>query len=255
MKRGYYLDIDMDYFVQPIQKAAVDNIRIFKDYACTTEPATPVIDRLAEAGLRWDKKNVHCFTNHKKSYTYWWMDKQKGYTVIHLDAHSDLYRNSEKDLRLLPNSEIGCYNYLWYAIRDGYTDEIYWVVPHSLKHMTSSSCAGEIINESLITGVREDEIGLHIYFRCIDLEGMEKEIVLHVCLVEDLPVIAAECKRVTIATSPEFIPSGADELVFELLECFGADDSLRQNVYRQHKDMLAKPEEEVEKAKRRLGLK
>lgn len=255
MRKGYYLDIDMDYFVQPIQRSAVDNIRIFKADACETLPVSPVADRLARSGLSWDKKDVHCFTNHKKSYTYWWMDKQEGYTVIHIDAHSDLYRNGEKDLRLLPNSELGCYNYLWYAIRDGYIDEIYWVVPEAIEDIIDSGRAGEIINASLITGIREDEAGLHINFCCIDIRGLEKEIQLHVCLAENLPSFDAKCKRVTIATSPEFIPERADELVFELLECFGAGDDLKHNIYKQHKDMLLKPEAEVEEALIRLGMK
>lgn len=252
MKKGYYLDIDMDYFVEPVQKAAVDNIRVFKDEECTTLSVAPVVEGLLKSGLSWDKKDIHCFTNHKKSYTYWWMDKQEGYTVIHLDAHSDLYRNAERDLRLLPNSGIGCYNYLWYALRDGYIDEIYWVIPETMKHIISDGCADDIINKSMITNSWADETGLHISFCYIDIRGMEKEGMLHVCTVENLPHFDARCKKVTIATSPEFIPEKADELVFELFECFGADDTMKHNIYSQHKDMLAKPLKEVEEAKRRI---
>jgi hypothetical protein len=254
MKRTYYLDIDMDYFVLPIQKAAVDNIRIFKAEDCITLPVAPLREGLEKAGLSWDKGSLHCFTNHKKSYTYWWMDKHKDCTVIHIDAHSDLYRNSRKDLRLLSNSELGCYNYLWYAIRDGYVNEIYWVLPDALKHIINCGSAGEIINKDLIAESREDEAGLHISFRCIDINGVDKAIMLHVCTIEQLPYFGAKCRRVTIATSPEFIPEKADKLVYELLESFGADDALKQNIYRQHKDMLLKPEHEVEEARKRLGL-
>lgn len=254
MSRGLYLDIDMDYFVTPVEKASIDNVRIYYDRNCEVRPVGPVADKLREAGLSWDKSSIHCFTNHKKTYTYWWMVKKKGCTVIHIDAHSDLYRNYDEDLRLLPNGEIGCHNYLWYAIRDGYIDEIYWVVPESQDFLISEENAKRIIDKALITRVAEDDIGLHIYFNCINIEGKEKEISLHVCKIERLPYIGGKCDRVTIATSPEFIPEKADGMIRELLDCFGADESLKANIYRQHRDMLLKPVEEVEAARRRLGI-
>lgn len=249
-----YLDIDLDYFVMPVEKASVDNIRVFYDRDCVTFPVKPVADKLSEAGLTWDKNNVHCFTNHKKSYTYWWIAKKTGCTVIHIDAHSDLYRNRQRDLRLLSNGDIGCYNYLWYAVRDGYVDEIYWVVPESQSFLISEEGAGRIIDKSLIKSSTLDDSGLHIYFSCIDIKGKEKEIPLHVMKIEMLPNMDAECSIVTIATSPEFIPEKADSLVPELLDCFGADESVKANILNQHKDLLKKPGSEVAAARIRLGI-
>ncbi|MGE5632839.1 MAG: hypothetical protein ACM3TR_17365 [Caulobacteraceae bacterium] len=254
MEKGIYLDIDMDYFVTPVEKISVDNIRIFHDMECETSPVGPVADKLIESGLSWDKNVIHCFTNHKKSYTYWWMCKRKGYTVIHIDAHSDLYRNYNKDLRLLPNGEISCYNYLWYAIRDHYIDEIYWVIPDSQRFLIDDGKAEAIINRALIKNSYKDSKGMHIHFGCICIDGVEKDIVLHACTIEKLPYMKAACDIVTIATSPEFIPAKADSLVYELFECFDASDDVKKNIYRQHLDMLSKPKGEVEEARTRLGI-
>lgn len=251
--QGIYLDIDMDYFVEPIELVSVDNVRVYWDKPCTLLPVGPLFQQLEESGLRWDRGNVHYFTNHKKSYTYWWMSKNKNNTVIHIDAHSDLYRNSNKDLRLLPNGELRCYNYLWYAIRDGYVDEIYWVLPTSLKHLMNEESAGLIVNKALIRECSRDEYGLHINFDCIDISGTEKSIRLHVCELAMLPKFNRTCDKVTIATSPEFIPERADCLIGELFKGFGADESAIGNINRQHKALLDIPGEELRAAKRKIG--
>lgn len=252
MTKGIYLDIDMDYFVQPIQRASVDNLRLFHEADCTLLPAAPVIDRLKACGLSWDTKNIHCFTNHKKSYTYWWISKKQGNTVIHIDAHSDLYRNSGHDLRLLCNSQLGCYNYLWYAIRDGYTDEIYWVLPASLQHLISLEEAGRIVHPSIIEETCQDDEGLHIKMECIDITGTVRQILLHVCEISQLPYFGRSCEKVTIATSPEFIPAKADEMVFDLLDGFGVERTISLNVHKQHLDMLNVTPEALEAARKKL---
>lgn len=252
MTGGIYLDIDMDYFVQPIQKASVDNLRLFHEEDCALLPTAPVIDKLKASGLSWDIRNVHCFTNHKKSYTYWWISKKQGNTVIHIDAHSDLYRNGSRDLRLLPNSELGCYNYLWYAIRDGYADEIYWVLPESLHHLIKLEEAGRIVHPSIIGEACLDDGGLHIKMACIDIAGTVRQILLHVCEIRQLPYFGRSCEKVTIATSPEFIPAKADDLVFELLDGFGVDRSVSLNVHKQHLDMLSATPEALEAARKKL---
>ncbi len=237
MNKAVYLDIDMDFFVEPIQKESVDNLRLFFDEACLLLPTAPVMERLKACGLTWEARNVHCFTNHKKSYTYWWMTKNQGRTVIHIDAHSDLYRNSSRDLRQLPNSELGCYNYLWYAIRDGYVDEVYWVLPDSLDCLVSQDKASRIIHASLIQETSLDDKGLHIQMQCIDITGYARHVLLHVCQLHQLPYFGKTCDKVTIATSPEFIPAKADALIFELCDGFGVDRSVAHNIYQQHQDM------------------
>lgn len=238
MKNRIYLDIDMDFFVEPIEKESVDNQRLFHDKECKVFPVAPLVDKLNEKGLSWDKSKISCFTNHKTSYTHWWIMKKNACVLIHIDAHSDLYRNSCKDLRLLHNGDIGCYNYIWYGIRDCYINEVYWVIPDSLMELLKIEKASSIINSELIMEKSRDEMGLHILMECIVITGEVKQIPLHVCTIDMLPTIKGVCEKVTIATSPEFVPAACDELVFELLECFGAPAELAQNIYQQHKNML-----------------
>lgn len=252
MSNNIYLDIDMDFFVEPIEKESVDNIRLYHDGKSSCFPVAPFADKLYQKGIRWDKNKVSCFTNHKTSYTHWWISKKQNNILIHIDAHSDMYRNSSKDLRLLHNGNIGCYNYIWYGIRDGYIGEVYWVIPQSMKGILAIDNAVNIVNSSLIVDSRLDEAGLHIVMECIDITGEAKQIPLHVCTVDILPEFEGTCDKVTIATSPEFIPADSDELVFELLETFGAAKEAADNIYKQHKDMLNKTEEELEEAWKKL---
>lgn len=248
MNKGIYLDIDMDFFVEPIEKVSVDNIRLYHDRPCTTFPVAPLVYKLQQKGINWDCRKISCFTNHKTSYTHWWITKKQDNVLIHIDAHSDLYRNSNKDLRLLHNGDLGCYNYIWYGIRDGYIGEVYWVIPDSLKYMLAIEKAGNIINESLIVKKAVDERGLYILMECIVITGAKKQIPVHVCTIDILPDFKGVCEKVTIATSPEFVPAAGDMLVFELLECFGASKDMAQNIYKQHRDMLNKTPQELQAA-------
>ena len=243
MKKKIYLDIDMDYFVLPIERSSVDNLRPYAAEECSVSPVKPVFDKLAESRLTWDTAKVHGFTNHMKSYTYWWMQKKIGCSIIHIDAHSDLYRNSKADLRMLSNGEIRCYNYLWYGLRDGYVDEVFWVIPEDLQELLMESRAGEIINQALIEETYMEGGALNIIFRCIDINGVLKSIRLCVCTLDKLPAFHEskynrEIERVTIATSPEFIPEKADELIYDLLGGFGLDKDKCDNLYKQHKAMI-----------------
>lgn len=248
MRNGIYLDIDMDFFTKPIFKATVDNIRLYHDWAGSFLPAAPLVDKLKQKGLSWDSSKISCFTNHKVSYTHWWMMKNSDHLLIHIDAHSDMYRNSTKDLRLLHNGNLGCYNYIWYAIRDCYVNEVYWVIPEDLKELLTVEKAPEIINKNLIKEVRQNEEGLHIQMECIVITGETKHIPVHICTLEQLPNFNAFCTKVTLATSPEFMNAACDELIFELLKGFEVSNELTQNIYRQHKDMLNKTPEELQAA-------
>jgi hypothetical protein len=187
-------------------------------------------------------------TNQKKSDTRWGRKKKQDSILIHIDAHSDLYRNTNKDLRLLHNGDIGCYNFIWYGIRDGFIGEVYWVIPDSLKELLHVKNAGNIINNSLIIDKAVDERGLHIRMECIVITGVLKQMTVHICTIDQLPDFNRVCDNVTIATSPEFVPAACDELVFELLDAFSVSTVVSQNIYNQHKDMLKKTSEELKTA-------
>jgi|GEM_PF-1391977 len=248
MNRNIYLDIDMDFFVEPIEKESVDNVRLYHDRPCTTFPIAPFVDKLHRKGMFWERGKISCFTNHKTSYTHWWIMKKQNNTLIHIDAHSDLYRNSNRDLRLLHNGDIGCYNYIWYGIRDCFIEEVYWVIPDSMKTILDLEKADTIINSSLIIEKTLDAEGLHILMECIVITGEVKQIPVHISTVEQLPEFEGSCDKVTIATSPEFVPAASDVLVFELMEAFGASRDMAQNIYKQHKDMLNRSAGELKEA-------
>jgi hypothetical protein len=252
MEKRMYLDIDMDYFIEPIEKESIDNIRLFYDRKCKVFSVDSVVDKLKARSISWQNCKISCFTNHKTSYTHWWISKKQDNLLIHIDAHSDLYRNSNKDLRLLHNGDIACYNYIWYGIRDGYIGEVYWVIPDSLKELVDVEKADCIINHDLIVSKAVDRNGLHILIQCIIITGKVKQIPIHVCTIDQLPELKQGCDHVTIATSPEFVPAACDEFVFELLEGFDAPKDAAQNLYKQHKDMLEKTSEELQAAWRKL---
>ena len=253
MRNGIYLDIDMDFFTEPIYKASVDNIRLYHDKEGSCMSVAPLVDKLKQKGLSWEGSKISCFTNHKVSYTHWWIAKRSNNLLIHIDAHSDLYRNRNKDLGQLHNGDLGCYNYIWYAIRDGYVDEVYWVIPDSMKELLIEEKATEIISNDLIKKVWKNEEGLHIQMECIVITGEPKHIPVHICTMEQLPQFDAFCTKVTIATSPEFMSAACDELIFELLESFEAPKELAHNIYKQHKDMLSKTPEELQSAWEKLN--
>lgn len=255
MDKHIYLDVDMDYFVAPIEKASVDNIRLYHDKSCETEAVAPLVKKLKERGLKWQGDKISCFTNHKTSYTHWWISKKMDNTLIHIDAHSDLYRNSNKDLRKLSNSELGCYNYIWYGIRDGYIGEVYWVIPENIREFMELQNAPKIINKEMILDAYKDEEGLHIIVECIIITGEIKHVLVHVCTIDMLEEFNAICAKVTLATSPEFIPSAADEMVFDFIQSFGGSKEMAQNIFNQHKAMLNKRPEELRAAWDKINKK
>lgn len=252
MERNIYLDIDMDFFVAPIQKASVDNVRLYYDAPCGLTAAEPAVRHLKEQGLRWTRDNISCFTNHKTSYIHWWMSKKQNQLLIHIDAHSDMYRNTKSDLRLLHNGDLGCHNYIWYGIRDGYIGEVIWVIPDSLSYLLQEEQAQGIINSALIREKYTDSKGLHILMECIVISGESKLIPVHICTLAQLRDMEGSCAKVTIATSPEFIPEEADEFIFELFDAFDVPEGTAQNIYKQHKEMLKRTEEEIKAAWNKL---
>ncbi|MDF2520601.1 MAG: hypothetical protein K0R84_1229 [Clostridia bacterium] len=253
MDKHIYLDVDMDYFVSPIVKVSVDNVRLYHNESSGVEAAAPAVKTLREHGLSWKAESISCFTNHKTSYTHWWISKKRDNILLHIDAHSDMYRNGSKDLRKLPNGNIQCYNYIWYGIRDEYIGEVYWVIPNSIKELMEPHRAPEIINKELISEVHRDDRGLHIIIECIVITGELKKVPVHVCTIDMLPHFDAVCHKVTLATSPEFVPASCDDFVFEFLLSFGGSKETAQNIYNQHKNMLDKTAEEIAAAWDKIG--
>jgi hypothetical protein len=236
MNNKIYIDLDMDYFVKPVQKSSVNGIRKYKDESCDIEYPYGTINKLKSRVLFPEEK--HIFTNHKKSYIYWWMKRIEGCTVIHMDAHSDLYRNKQKDLRLLRDTEMNCDDYLWYAIRDGFINEIYWVYPQGVVNIDDEEIAERIFGTSVINKKEFLENELSVCLDIIDGRGTNKNINIHILEIDSLPFFKEKAIMLTAATSPEFIPEKADILIDHLDSLIGFDQDNIKAVKRQHLNML-----------------
>lgn len=229
-----YVDIDLDYLVKPIKKESVNNVRLYKNEECSIDDINTFIDKLKDRGLveTSDKK---FFLNHRKSYTYWWIKKSKNNTLIHIDAHSDMYRNKNRNLTLLRDTDMGCDDYIWYAIRDSFVSEVYWVIPDNSYNL----CSEEFINRTLPRDmlVTYEYAGgmLHAVLRVITREG-ERDIKYIITHLDNLPSFD-NVEMLTVATSPEFVPEAADNGFSLALEKLGASEVERARIMKMHSDM------------------
>lgn len=231
---GIYVDIDLDYLVKPVEKESINNIRIYNNNKSIVDNVEMFVNKLDEKGLL-GTSNRKFFTNHRKSYTYWWIAKRQNMTVIHIDAHSDLYRNRNSDLTMLRDTDMGCDDYIWYAIRDGFISKLYWVVPENLYDLSSSSIVKRFIPENMIKYyIYENEI-LNIIFNVKTRLG-NRIIDYKICTIENLPQFKMP-ELITVATSPEFIPQSADNEIFKALELLGAGNDEIERIKRMHSEM------------------
>ena len=265
------LDFDMDFFVRPIHKEARDNHRDYLNEPTQLQPMEDFFKMLESKNLRWEQEDVKLFTNHKKSYTFWWTRKYKDCTLIHIDAHSDFYRPKGRDLMSMGNHEITCYNFIWYAVRDGYVNNIYWVIPedhelmvrlekfialamtNSLPLPLSIDFSPDLSNDNpLLTEA------IHIIRQTIDprmpcrgtlsnstisldcpVNTVNGELLLKIiiCTAKELPKFSESIQLVTAATSPEFISAEADQMIPEFCHWIKASEALCTNIKMQHEDM------------------
>jgi len=93
------------------------------------------------------------------------MKRIENCTVIHVDAHSDLYLYKQKDLRLLNDIEMSCGDYLWYAIRDNFVNEIYWVCPANLIDFNCKKSVEKIIGSNITRSIDVSNNILDIDFK------------------------------------------------------------------------------------------
>jgi hypothetical protein len=231
---GIYVDIDLDYLVKPVQLKSTNNIRTYKNNHCEVSDADEFIEKIKNKGLL-NVRERKFFTNHKKSYTYWWIRKMYDMTLIHIDAHSDLYRNRNMNLTILNNMEMGCDDYIWYGIRDGFISKIFWVVPEGLYDLGSMELAKQFISESMIIDSSCEEGVMKIKFSVSTRVG-EKEISYTICTIDKLPKIEG-AEMLTVATSPEFVPEAADCVFERVLNELGAADEEIKRIMDMHANM------------------
>lgn len=141
-------------------------------------------------------------------------------TLIHIDAHSDLYRNRNSNLTVLNDMDMGCDDYIWYGIRDGFISEIFWVVPEGLYDLGSIELAKQFISENMIIDCSCEDGVIKIKFSAHTRVG-EREINYTICSIDKLPKIEG-VEMLTVATSPEFVPESADSVFEKVLHELGA---------------------------------
>lgn len=265
------LDFDMDFFVRPIYRESRDNYREYLNEPCQLMPMESFFRTLESKNLRWKTEDVKLFTNHKKSYTFWWTRKYADCTLIHIDAHSDFYRPHGRDLMNMKNGEITCYNYIWYAVRDGYVNKIYWVIPSDhelmfrladLKSMAVAEFGDLPVFIDLEThslgekGLLDEAVDIirnaidirmpcngHLSSQGISLECPvntihgERLLEIVICPVEELPVFNEPIHLVTAATSPEFTSLQSDVMIPEFCQRILASNEMCSNIQSQHDDI------------------
>lgn len=236
----------MDYFIKPVFKYSVNGVRLYKNEECLIDDVNSFFNKLLDKIAVPTEK--HIFTNHKKSYIYWWMKRLKGCTLIHIDAHSDLYRNKQKDLRYMSDIDMNCDDYLWYALRDDFIDEIYWVCPEGMEYLNCRDSALKVVGPYMIKNLELGDDMTNINFEIINRMGIEKEVKLHILTIEHLPEFRDPVMMLTMATSPEFIPSAADKLIDEINAFLNFSTENIAYVKRIHENMLKIPDKEINTA-------
>lgn len=251
MAKPLCLDIDMDYFVSPINKSSVNGVRLHKDEYCKITDAHQFFDILKTKITIPNER--HLFTNHKKSYIYWWMKGIKVCILIHIDAHSDLYRNKQRDLRLLNDMDMNCDDYLWKAIRDDFINEIYWICPENSIDLNDVHLPPKIINPQMIKEISVMDGFINIDFDIINRLGAQKTIQLHILSIDNLFPFSSDAVMMTMATSPEFIPSMADTLIDDINSIIGFSEENYSYVKNQHVQMLNITQEDIKRAEQLLN--
>jgi len=235
---GIYVDIDLDFLIKPIKQEGENNRRLYKGENCFVDDIYNFVSKLQSHGLL-NSKEKKFFTNHKKSYTYWWIKRTTNNTVIHIDAHSDLYRNKQKDLTLLRDLDMNCDDYMWYAIRDGFISEIYWVVPDNSYDLKDEKVYKKFVPQNLLKSLVIEENLIHYTFDILTRIG-EKTIDYFVLTFDKLPYFE-NIDLVTVATSPEFYSEKADEYIFKALYLLGANDEEIERIKKFHLDITKAP--------------
>ncbi|SEF78904.1 hypothetical protein SAMN05660865_01015 [Caloramator fervidus] len=232
---GIYVDIDLDFLVKPIKQEGINNKRLYKGEECFVSDIEEFILNLKEHGLL-NTKQKKFFTNHKKSYTYWWINRSLNNTVIHIDAHSDLYRNKQENLTLLKDTDMNCDDYMWYAIRDGFISKIYWVVPYNSYNLNDPKVAEKFVPQKLVKSINIKNNCIDYTLEVITRLGI-KNIEYSILTFENLPNFK-EIELLTVATSPEFYSEKADTYIFKALSLLGATEEELERIKKFHEKMI-----------------
>jgi len=229
-----YLDIDLDYFVSPIIRESVTNHRPAAGETFEIREPAGLFTILKQKEVFFGHKR-YLFTNHMQSHLRWWLNGKPDNTVIHIDAHSDLYGHSSPSLTNL--KMLGCQNYLWHSIREGLISDIYWVFPDDAVDISQPNLLHTMFAPSQLGKTFLQDNILHAELLCLLPDGRKKTVSYRLLKAESLPVFRETAEIITVATSPEFIPRQADGLIDSIGRLLGMDETVVQNVLKRHADM------------------
>ncbi|WP_041274941.1 hypothetical protein [Desulforamulus reducens] len=235
-----YLDIDIDYFINPIIKESRANHRPLDDRSYYINDPYQLFSIIKHKEIALGQKR-YIFTNHMQSHLRWWLNGKSDNTIIHIDAHSDLYGNPRVDLSKL--ERLGCQNFLWHSIREGLISEIYWVFPDKALDLTDNNIVMSMFTVDQIKNYYLKDNILNIEINCLLPGGQPKNILYHLLKATDLPLFNQKAEIITVATSPEFIPRQADPLVTSVGRYLNLETSMLENILQQHLDMKTIDEE------------
>lgn len=199
-----YLDIDADFLFYPRNNGNPRG----KEGTMWLAP-DGLVKRLEKAGLRWSSSPVFLFTDHKEAYFVWAEAGVWSETLVHVDAHSDLYDSF--------SWMIHCGNFLRKTAETGRFSKIIWVMPMWLyqsgdwqkydlpgcREQSSLACEGSDKNEKYPEVSRVHLLNRKVTVEVVPLNWFR------------LPV--THIKMVTLATSPLFVPSHGYAAVKDLV--------------------------------------
>lgn len=231
-----FLDIDADFMFKP--RTSGNTLMRQKLWVKPDD----LLENLKAAGLKWKGSPVALFTDHKEAYFVW---KETGAhldTLVHVDAHSDLYDTFSWFLH--------CGNYLRRALEERVFSKVVWVMPDwllgsgdwvrwdipfftlrrnsRLGTERETVSIGEERDQSGIDGPRgkisqrHAGCGGRLNLRSADSVAIVSikhgKVEFRAVSMEDFKMPNTKVTLVTVATSPMFVPVSGLGAVRELVE-------------------------------------
>jgi len=214
-----FLDIDADFMFKPRTSG---NSRIHQEMWVSPDD---FVTKLRAAGLRWEDGCVTLFTDHKEAYFVWREWRAHRDTLVHVDAHSDMYDTFSWCLH--------CGNYLKKAVEEGMFSKVIWVAPDWL--VRGGEWARWDIPFLTMSGARESGYrpGVNIGDGAGTISIKHGKVKFSVLSMKDFRMPNTRVRLVTVATSPLFVPSretGAIRQLVEVVCCGASRVSVRPNI-------------------------
>ncbi|HHY34578.1 MAG TPA: hypothetical protein GX510_02910 [Firmicutes bacterium] len=227
-----FLDIDADFMFKPRTSG---NTLIKQRLWIRPED---LLKNLKAAGLKWKGSPVALFTDHKEAYFVWKEWGAHSDTLIHVDAHSDLYDTFSWSLH--------CGNYLRRALEERMFSKVVWVMPDWLpgsgewtkwdipffggesyevrvRRSRAPECNAVLRGEENVVGTADGHPGRFEAGRGIAVR--RRKVRFQAVPLGYFNMPNSTVALTTLATSPTFVPAGELGSVRELVERIARDAS------------------------------